>query len=125
MNKFCKILLIALIIFPCIFFFNGCSCSSNDKSSNNTNSNITYTVHFYTGTENKFNVPSQEVKEGEKIVKPEISGYYYDPVSKITYSFADWYTDPSFDTQYVWKFTTDTVHENLTLYAKWNEIPSV
>ncbi|GLC88056.1 InlB B-repeat-containing protein [Lysinibacillus piscis] len=37
------------------------------------------------------------------------------------YTFEGWYKEPTFITR--WKFATDTVKENRTLYAKWANIP--
>lgn len=126
MKQFLKILLVIVLIFPCVIIFNGCSCSdTSNKTNNNNNSNITHTVHFYTGNPKKFNIENQEVSDGGLVTKPDTSGwYYYDEVEKVTYTFGDWYSDESRDIRYVWKFTTDRVYDNLTLYAKWNEIPS-
>lgn len=57
-------------------------------------------------------VPSQTVKYGETIKRPE------DPVRE-GYKFAGWYTD--IDLQKPWDFDTDTVKGNMTLYAKWTQ----
>jgi len=37
------------------------------------------------------------------------------------YAFKGWYTTDTFETQ--WDFGTDTVNSNMTLYAKWDQIP--
>lgn len=106
---------------PCIFVFNGCSCS-RENSSSNTQSNVTYTVIFYTGISEKFNVPKQEVKEGGLVVKPEFPSTYYNEKTNTSYVFSGWFSDPSLNIKYVWKFETDTVYNNMTLYAKWDEV---
>lgn len=125
MKQFLKILLVIILIFPCVIMFNGCSCSDTSNNKNNNNSNITHTVHFYTGNPEKFNIDNQEIPDGGLVTKPDTKGwYYYDEVEKITYTFGDWYSDQSRDIRYVWKFNTDRVYNELTLYAKWNEIPS-
>lgn len=120
-----KIVLIVILIFPCVIIFNGCSCSSDNGNSGNQNTNVTYTVMFYTGNPDKFNIPKQEVKQGGLVTKPNTTGwYYYDEATGKNYNFGDWYSDPSLELRYVWKFATDEVYSNLTLYAKWNEIPT-
>lgn len=118
-----KILLLIFLIMPCIFFFGGCSCSKNNSNSN-TQSNVTYTVIFYTGIAGKFNVPKQEIKEGELIKKPEFPSTYYNEETNTSYVFNGWYRDSSLDIKYVWRFDSDRVYNNMTLYAKWDEIKS-
>lgn len=122
MKKIWKIFIVTILILPCLFIFNGCSCSNNEN--NNKNSNITYTITFYTNSTEYFNVPKQEIKEGELVEKPNTSGWYYYNESRQKYVvFADWYSDPSLDVKYVWKFTTDRVYNDLILYAKWDDVP--
>lgn len=99
--------------------FGGCSCNENNNGNNNdANSNITYTVIFYTGVPETFNVPNQEIKKGGLVKDPKIDNYYFDSHGN-QYRLNGWYSDPSFDNQYLWLFATDEVHRNLTLYAKW------
>lgn len=126
MKKYLKILIVAILIFPCVMIFKGCSCSENsNNSTSNNKSNVTHTVHFYTGTPTRYNIESQEVKDGGLVTKPDTSGWwYYDEIEKVNKTFGDWYSDPSLDIRYVWKFNTDQVYGELTLYAKWNPIPS-
>lgn len=61
-------------------------------------------------------VPSQTIKSGEKLTKPA------DP-TKSGYTFAGWYKNEALTN--AWDFNTDTVPDNLTLFAKWtaNSIP--
>ena len=54
-------------------------------------------------------VTSQTIRENEKVVEPI--------VTKTKAELIGWYTDSSFTTP--WNFETDTVTENITLYAKW------
>ncbi|MGX8852782.1 InlB B-repeat-containing protein [Amedibacillus sp. YH-ame10] len=56
------------------------------------------------------NVDSVEVQEGDLITKPS------DP-TKAGVSFVGWYTDSALTTK--WNFDTDTVIDNITLYAAW------
>ena len=43
-------------------------------------------------------------------------------ITNSSYVFSGWYSDSSLDIKYVWKFETDRVYNNITLYAKWDEI---
>ena len=56
------------------------------------------------------NIPTQEVKKGNKINKPE--------VSRLGFTLDGWYTDENFTTK--WNFETDIVSSNIILHAKWN-----
>ena len=113
-------LLLVLLLMPCLIFF-GCGGSSNTGSSG-TDSNV-YTVVFYTGIGTEFNVPRQEVADGNVVRKPVgFPTRYYDEQTDTTKQFIGWYTDPSFEDKYLWKFETDEVHSNLTLYAYWEPI---
>ena len=56
-------------------------------------------------------VPSQIVNYNSTITKPA------DP-ARSGYSFAGWYTDTTYTTQ--WNFANDKVTDDVTLYAKWN-----
>ena len=116
-----KILFLIILIMPCIFFFGGCSCSRGN-SNTTTESNVSYAVIFYTGISEKFNVPKQEIKEGGLVQKPEFPSTYYNEITNSSYVFSGWYSDQSLDIKYVWKFETDRVYNNMTLYAKWDEI---
>lgn len=118
-----KVLLIAILILPIVMCFAGCSCSK-DNGNNSNASKVEYTIIFYTGNPEKFNIEKQIVKEGELITEPDTTGwYYYDEVTKKTKTFGNWYSDQSLDLKYVWKFQTDRVYNNMTLYAKWNDMP--
>lgn len=122
LRNYLKILLVAILILPCVIAFKGCSCSKNDGG-NKTSSNVTHTVIFYTGNPDKFNIPKQEIKDGGKVTRPDTKGWrYYNTTNNTVLSFDAWYSDPSLDIRYVWKFDTDQVYSDITLYAKWNEI---
>ena len=58
-------------------------------------------------------VPSQAVKIGEKLIRPT------GPI-KYGYGCRGWYKDPSFMDE--WKFESNLVISNITLYVKWNDI---
>lgn len=91
---------------------------TTDSSSSDTNSSAESSVAIYTvdfesngGSE----VESQQVKEGEKVKRPD------DP-EKAEYYFSDWYEDKSLEN--VWNFAEDTVSSDITLYAKWEAVPA-
>ena len=119
-----KILFLIILVMPCIFFFGGCSCSKQN-SNTTTESNVTYAVIFYTGIPDKFNVPKQEIKEGGLVKKPEFLSTYYNESTNTSYVFSGWYSDASLDIKYVWRFENDRVYNNMTLYAKWDEIKNL
>ena len=70
---------------------------------------ITYTVTFNSngGTA----VSSQTVNPGTTVTKPT------EPTKSGGYAFDGWYKESTFVN--LWNFSTDTVTENTTLYAKW------
>ncbi len=70
-----------------------------------------YTVTF--NSEGGSSVPSQTVPYGGKVTKPA------DP-TKTGYTFAGWYKDEAYTTQ--WDFDNDVVTQDITLYAKWTII---
>ena len=59
-------------------------------------------------------VEAISVKKDEKVTKPA------DP-TKAGYNFSGWYKEESLTTE--WKFETDTVTANITLYGKWTAKP--
>ena len=69
----------------------------------------TYTVTF--NTNGGSDVDSQTVAHGGKVTKPEAP-------TKTGYTFAGWYSNAELTTP--WDFDTDTVSEDMNLYAKWN-----
>lgn len=73
-----------------------------------------FTVHFIAGE----GIPTLEktVIFGQNLVRPE------DPV-RDGYVLEGWYTDSQFANK--WEFDRDTVQDNLILYAKWEQIPTV
>jgi len=74
-----------------------------------------YTVTF--NSNGGSSVDSKTVKSGEKVSKPT------DP-TRAGFSFDGWYEDNnSFNEQ--WNFDIFIVTENITLYAKWNEVAAV
>ena len=61
-------------------------------------------------------VEAVSVKKGEKVTKPT------DP-TKDGYNFDGWFKEESLTTESEWKFQTDVVTANITLYAKWTKKP--
>ena len=111
MTKKWKIILICFIILPCVVFFGGCSC--NNKEASSPYDKLTYNVTFYTGSEDTFNVPIQTVKYGSLVRRP------VQPVRE-DYTFGGWFKD--MNCTIAWMFDSDTIHDNTTLFAKWNPI---
>jgi len=72
---------------------------------------ITYTVTF--DSDGGSSVSSQTVNSGATLTKPT------DPTKSGGYVFDGWYKESTLDN--LWDFTTDTVNENKTLYAKWSD----
>lgn len=70
------------------------------------------TVTFSTGSGSK--VPTQTVKVGDTVVQPTAPSWD-------GHTFEGWYQDEGLTK--LWNFQTDTVTDDLTLYAKWKEVP--
>lgn len=118
-SKFRKIIA-ALFLIPCMLFMVGCGDNNNDGE---TKSDVICTVVFYTGISNEFNVPKQEVFMGEKIRKPiNFPNRYFDEQKQKTLQFVGWYNDQSMTDEHLWKFETDLVKSDMTLYALWEEV---
>ncbi len=98
-----KIFKVLLIIFVMIFTITTLMGCSKD----------TYTVEFDLNYEDAAGHPlAQDVKDGEKATEP------IEP-SRDDYEFIGWYTDNSGTNVYDFN---DSVTEDLTLYAKWEEV---
>jgi len=69
-----------------------------------------FSVTFETGGGSE--VPSQTVKDGEKIIEPKAP-------TRNGFTFDAWYKEAGFTSQ--WKFDIDVVTANMTLHAKWIE----
>lgn len=110
MTKKWKIILICFFILPCVVFFGGCSCKDNTI---NPQDKLEFNVSFYTGTDETFNIPNQQVKYGHLVYRP------IEPIRE-DYTFAGWYKDMNFNE--IWRFESDTVKDTLILYAKWDKI---
>ena len=59
-------------------------------------------------------VPAQSISENEKVIIPE------NP-TKEDFFFDDWYQEAECENK--WDFETNTITQDTTLYAKWNETP--
>jgi uncharacterized repeat protein (TIGR02543 family) len=60
-------------------------------------------------------VPDQTVLKDGKVTQPT------EPPTKAEHTFDGWHKDSAKET--LWDFGTDTVTENITLYAKWTHLP--
>ena len=93
MKKYIFLLIaVSLVLVP--------ACGDNDDE---------YTVIFNSNGGSV--VSSQTVKSGGKIAKPQ------DPIY-LGYTFDVWYKEKRSTTE--WRFETDVVTENITLYANWD-----
>jgi uncharacterized repeat protein (TIGR02543 family) len=109
-----KKLIICLLIIPIVIFFPACGGSEEDPNLNGNRipADATYTVHFYTGTVDTFNISPQIVAYKGLVRRPE------DP-TRVGYIFVGWYKD-QLCTQ-LWSFELDFVTSDTTLYARWQE----
>lgn len=71
----------------------------------------TYTVNF--NTDGGSDVLSQEIDHGAMVDKP-------DTPTKQDYFFGGWFKEPELENP--WNFDTETITEDITLYAKWDSI---
>ena len=111
-----KKILIGLIMLPIMVFFPACSCNETESSNNLQDvakQHMTYTIHFYTGTESSFNIPNQTVKYGGLVREPDEN-----PV-RPGYTFIGWFRDPTWTQE--WRFILDIVESDMTLYAGWQK----
>jgi uncharacterized repeat protein (TIGR02543 family) len=69
-----------------------------------------YTVKFEANGGSPVPDP-QSIAKGGKVILPPV-------MIKVGYGFSGWYTEA--DCINLWNFTTDTVSDNITLYAKWD-----
>ncbi|MDE6617978.1 MAG: leucine-rich repeat protein, partial [Clostridiales bacterium] len=105
MKRFKLIAMILTCVLCLAFVLTGCN-NSNDEGGNN---GTYYTVAF--DSMGGSSVESQRILEGNPVKNP-------DAPKRENYSFLGWYksTDENADE---WKFSTDRVNSNITLYAKW------
>lgn len=111
MKRKWKSFLIALLMLPMVVFFSGYGCGQTGAQTTQR-VDMTYTVKFYTDSKQTFNIASQVVKEGQLVRRP------IEPI-KTGYDFIGWYKDKNFEQ--IWTFELDTVHGDMTLYAKWKK----
>lgn len=112
MKKRWRAILIALIMLPLVAFFPGCNCSGSGGSDDGLNS---YCVKFYTdsGEDGSHNYDVQIVKHGGLVTRPK------DP-TKTGYQFINWYVDK--ECTKVWKFESEKVYDDTTIYALFREL---
>lgn len=118
MRKWLKASLIGLLS---LVMLTGCVLpggAGNSGSNSSVDSQVEdgyYTVKFELCTTLKTNkVTSQEVEEGDVVVKPSV-GVIGDNPDRM--EIDGWYTDAEYTNE--WNFTMDVVEEDMTLYAKW------
>ena len=85
--------------------------TDTDTGTKTTEDTTKYIVTF--DSKGGSDVSSQEITKGNKVTKPS------DP-TKDGYTFGGWYSDSYYISEYNF---TNKVTRDLTLYAKWNEIP--
>ncbi len=73
-----------------------------------------YTVTFNSNGGSSV-LPYQDVYVGSKISAPEVPTYTH-------YDFVGWFKDAGLTDD--WNFSVDTVNSNITLYAKWQSVPT-
>ena len=107
----------------CLLTITSCNESTNQKTETpnitETEKTPTPAVEQFTVTFNSnggSTVESLKVNENTTLTKPA------DP-TKEGYLFDGWYIDESYTLE--WDFNTFVVVTNITLYAKWEEIPEV
>ena len=109
-----KKLIVMLVLLPIMAFFPACGCNEEPGEPTLKPTNVTYTVHFFTNSDETFNIPNQYIQYGGLVQKPE------DP-TKYGYSFVAWYTDQEFKKESIWAFETNIVTQTITLYARWEK----
>ena len=106
MNLKAKVFALTLILFALFTVPILTSCGKQNSDNNATDEDKTYTVTFVVdGAE----TATQQIKEGEKAVKP------IDP-EKTNYVFVGWYNGET-----EWNFETMKVNGSVTLTAKWRD----
>jgi len=83
------------------------SCKKNEKEE------VTFTVSFNINFDGLLGIPSQFVKKDEKATKPVVI------ITPPGYTVVAWYKEAELINE--WKFDTDVVTGNITLYAKWSD----
>ena len=83
---------------PMVVFFPGCSCGSEEDGKSSVPQE--YTVRFYTGSTDTFNIPSQTLMEGSLVRRP-------DNPRRDGYEFIGCYLDEQFTKPF--NFLTDYV----------------
>ena len=97
---------------PIVVFFPACGSNGGDNNTPSIDPKTTYTVHFYTGTEDTFNINNQIVVRGGLVRRPD------NPV-RVGYIFIGWYKDVNWTE--LWTFELDVVTSDITLFARWED----
>lgn len=107
--KFISIILIFVVSLGLVL--TGCN-NGNSTPDNGTGTYYTVTFDSMGGSA----VDSQSILEGNPVRSPEVP-------TRENYSFVGWYKS-SDDNAEEWKFATDRVTSDITLYAKWQSLES-
>ena len=92
-----------LVIAAMMFITTLTSCDKDERE---------FTVSFNINFEGFGDIPSKIVKKGEKVANPDVPRPY-------GYTFIAWYKETTLINE--WKFETDVVTCDITLYAKWSQ----
>ena len=103
MKRLFSYLVMAAVMFPAVLTT---SCDNEDEKVDSNPKEFTVSFDSNGGSA----VSSQTIKKGEKITKP-------DNPTRSGYAFSTWYKNVELTNE--WKFNTDVVTADLTLYAKW------
>ena len=103
------IFILTAFVLCLVFALAGCSDNTPDGGDLPEDTTPYYTVTF--DSQGGSNVESQKVRQGNPVVIPDV------PERK-NYSFLGWYKSVGEDAE-EWKFATDRVERDITLYAKW------
>ena len=133
-KRFISILITIFLLFVAVFGSAGCGGGGSSNPTDNEANNpiprpeptpepepdpapaptVYYTITF--NSQGGSSVPSQRVKSGETVTKP------VDP-TRDRYTFTGWYKSANGTTQFKFGSDGDKVTRDITLYAKWSEVP--
>lgn len=113
-KKLISIALIILIVASMGLLAVGCDTDSNEPNApsnpNRPNNDVEFTVTF--DTMGGSSIASVQVNSGDRVSAPS-------QPSKKSYVFDGWYKESQYQNE--WSFEADSVTDNITLYAKWDE----
>ncbi len=101
-------IIVSILCALAMFGVGTTTLTSCKKEKESTEETIKFTVTF--NSNGGSTVPAVEIEKGNKVTVPTAP-------TKADSTFAGWYKDSNCTQE--WKFDTDTVTGNITLYAKW------